>query len=215
MDDRTKDAARRHVEGFTARLADIRANRRLSEVGKRETIKEDYEKTKAQISAIKHEAAAQGESRQTQLQRRLFGLKPGQSGSDTVAHRDAVDRAAQAKTADALAELMQAASLANDQSLIRAAAGRAHRLSGGVGGEKFRPLVRAYVDDQGGQAVSDLEEYTQLTSSASKAEAMIESMATSLSRPKELDDRHVPDATPPGPQPGDYRTASGWVRGNG
>ena len=215
MDDRTYDQSRRLVEQFTARLTTTRGNKRLSEAGKRADIAADYEKTKAQISAIKHEAAAQGESRQTQLQRRLFGLKPGQSGSDTVAHRDAVDRVAQAKTADALADLMESASLANDQSLIRAVAGRAHRLSSGIGGEKYRGLVQAYVAEEGGQAVADLDEYTQLTSSASKSQAMVESMATSLSKPSELSDSRVPNATVPGPQPGDYRTASGWVRGNG
>jgi hypothetical protein len=210
-----KDQCRRIVEKYNARLTATRADKRLSEAGRKADIAADHEKTKAQLAEIKHAAAEQGESRQTVLQRRMFGIKPGQSGGDVIAYRDAVDRVGKAKTAADLAQLMTTASEVGDNVMLRAAAGRAQRLGGGLGGEPYRNLAHAYIAEEGSQAVSDLEEYTRLTSSASKTQAMVEAMGTSISRPKELDDRHVADDTDPGFQPGDYHTAAGIVRGNG
>jgi len=210
VDDRTYDSAKILVEKFNRRTADTRANKRLSELGRREAIASDYEKTTAQVSEIKHAAVERDETRRKQLAQRLFGLKPGESGSDVVAYRDAVDRAGKASTAAQLGELMEAADVANDKTLLRAAAARAHTLGGGLVGESFRGLVQAYVGDVGGQAVADLEEHDQLTSSASMTQRTVDALATSIPKPKELDDRHVPDATvPTPPQPGDHRSSFG------
>jgi hypothetical protein len=215
VNDRTKDQCRRIVEQYNARLTATRGDKRLSEAGRKADIAADHEKTKAELAEIKHAAAEQTEARRKQLAQRLFGVRPGESGSDLVAYRDAQDRAGKASTAAALGELMEAADVANDKTLLRAAAARAHTLGGGLVGESFRGLVQAYVGDVGGQAVADLDEHDRLTSSSSMTQRTIEGMETSIAKPSELTDRHVADDTDPGPQPGDYRTASGWVRGNG
>jgi uncharacterized protein YidB (DUF937 family) len=196
MDQTTREQCRQAVSAYNAKLQHIRADRTLSELGRREAIRAAYDQTVQTVSKAKAEDAAKRETQRSGLQRQLFGLSPAATPDEVVAYRDAQDRVAQVKDATALGELMQRAHDAGDRQLLKAAAAHAFASSRSInGGQHFGQLVDEYAEQTA--TGRTLEEYRAVLSTASATASTVEALETTPPVPAELRDRHVPSDEEP------------------
>ena len=115
-------AARDH---YTTKLAAIRADKTLSDHGRRQQIAELHSSTKDRLHKLRAEEAVQLDNRHASLVGRLFGTADGMQGASLISFRDAADRASSlTKPADAQ-RMMQTALQHGDSQLAAAIARRA------------------------------------------------------------------------------------------
>jgi len=191
VDDTTRDNIRQHIDTYNKTLATVRADKNLSELGRRNAVKAAYEDAQAKVRALRAKVDADQATRRHNLERRLFGLDPLAGPSDVISFRDAQDRVSRAKSADELGELMEQAHASGDKTLLKAAFAMANRRSrGALGADDWAGLVEEYVAEHP-SAAGDLAEYRAMNSTDSLTVSFAERLATSVSRPAELQDRRV------------------------
>ena len=195
MDTNARKRCQDEVQRYTAKLAQIRADKTLSDLGRRQAIANAYDQTMTAVSKVKTEQAKAREAQRNNLARRLFGLSPAASTAEVVAHRDAADRVAKVQTPEALGELMQTAHDSGDRQLLKAAAAHAFARSSSVGGQHYGLLVDEYAEQTA--TGPDLEQYRAILSTASAQATLVESLQTTPPRPAELSDRSVPSDVQP------------------
>ncbi|MGV9600793.1 hypothetical protein ACWDR1_29450 [Streptosporangium sandarakinum] len=191
LDSRTRERLEATVRDFNAQLAEIRDNPQLSELGKREQIRELYDQAKPIVEQLRAEATKTTQTTVADLERRLFGLADNDPTA-VISYRDAVDRVAAIKTPTELGEVMERAHRSGDATLLRAGFHHAFRKSRDpLGSDDWQHLVNEYVEHNP-DAGDDLAQLQHLTSPRGKTAQFAEMLATSIARPKELDDRHQP-----------------------
>ncbi|MFD8563899.1 hypothetical protein ACFV1N_42080 [Streptosporangium canum] len=192
LDPTTRERLEDKVRAYNAQVNDIRNNPHLSERGKREQIKDLYDTHKAAVDTMRAQADKTQQTTAADLERRLFGMTAGNDPSAVISFRDAVDRVASIKSPSELGELMERAHRTGDTGLLRAGFGHAWRKSRDpLGSDDWSALVSEYVEHNP-DAGDDLTRLQQMTSSRGKTAELVERMATSLPRPKELDARNQP-----------------------
>lgn len=122
--------------GYTERVAAIKADRDLSEEGKRRQLASEYLRAKGELDRLADAERAELTTRKTELEHDLFGARGMRRSLDGGAHaisaRDASDRAAQLTTPAAAADLLRRAEADGDELLARAVARRCIESSDGA-----------------------------------------------------------------------------------
>lgn len=194
-----REHIKRRVSAYRERLAEIRADRTLSPLGKRRAIEALYRDTKAEVDPIRRQMAEQQVTTERRLERTLFGLASDADPSAVIAYRDAQDRVSAVKRPEHLDALMERALRTGDESLLRAAAGHAWSQSRNpLASDGWGALVDAYIG-QNPAAKRDYEQFLEANRSMDPTRAFLEKMSLSLGgEPAELrtpEDR-LSDAAP-------------------
>lgn len=202
MDQQTFDKIRQMVTRYTEKVAEIRADQNLSDLGRRNAIVAEYTKARTEVDRLRGDDVAADYARQKALKQRLFGLSGSASSSDVISFRDAQDRVEKVKSAQELGDLMERASSVGDRSLLQAGFGLAYERSSRLGsGGGWDAIVGEYVE-QFPSAAGDLAEYRALTNSTSMTNAFAQKMQTTVPVPPEYRDRRVlSDEKPSRPAP--------------
>lgn len=188
LDPHDRERIEERVRAYNAQVADIRANPLLSERGKREQIKDLYDQHKTAVDTMRAHADKTQQTTAGDLERRLFGMTSTDPGA-VISYRDAADRVSSIKTPAELADLMTRAHHAGDEQLVRAGFAKAWQESKNpLGSEEWDGLVRTHVE-LNPAIEDDLTQLAEITSSRGKTAQFVERLATSISKPKELDDR--------------------------
>lgn len=191
LDPTTRERLEDKVRAYNAQVNEIRNNPQLSERGKREQIKDLYEQHKPAVDTMRAQANKGQQTTVSDLQRKLFGMT-AKDPAAIISYRDAVDRVSSVKTPTELAELMTRAHNAGDEGLVRAGFAKAWEKSRDpLGSDDWTALVATHVELHP-DIEDDLTQLQQMTSSRGRTAELAERMATSISRPKELDARDEP-----------------------
>lgn len=130
---------------YTAELAAIDADRDLSVDGRTRRKQDAYQRANGEMQDLMHAERAEADERRREAQRRLFGLGPSSTSTDTISFRDAMDRASRlglGETDDA----MRRAIGSGDQALAKAILSRA--LEVGDDGSTARAYLAEFPEDQ-------------------------------------------------------------------
>lgn len=145
----------------------IDAAPRLSNDAKRDDKIRAWAKLNRELKATRAAEAAARETRRLTLERDLFGLRPGATASDVIAHRDAVGRAAALAGIGHAARAMQSARVIGDDQLVRAIAARAIE-------QGWDALVGAYVGEIQPDAAPKVAALTRASTRSLQDEAFVE-----------------------------------------
>lgn len=207
MDDQTLERITSKIADFNTQLAKIRADKHLSDLGRRERIVALTDATRAEAARLRGDADAKAGAQRKALERRIFGLSPAASSSDVISFRDAQDRVERVKSAEELASLMERAATTGDRALLRAGFAKAfERSRNALSGGQWEGLVSEYVNDHP-EVADDVREYEQLSSSRALTAEFAERMATSVPTPPEYHDRSVLSDEQPKPTASDTMRA--------
>ncbi|MGV9714451.1 hypothetical protein [Rhodococcus sp. 2G] len=177
---------------FARALDEIRADRMLSDEGKKSRIRDLYVSSKAQMDKLKAQTTQDETNRITTLQRRLFGTV-GASAQDVIAQRDANDRAEALSSEEEALAMMRSAITFKDLMLERAILRRAFEAGAELNPLNGRPqhwfdVINAYVDEHP-TTEDDLRELLDLTKAAANpGRSFGQAMTTWLAKPSELAD---------------------------
>jgi hypothetical protein len=187
MSQQQREQIKRRVGAYRERLAEIRADKTLSPLGKRRAIAEVYAATKAEVDPMRQAIAERETTSVRGLERRLFGMSRGADPSEVIAYRDAVDRVSAIRRPGELGELMQRAATTGDDTLLRAAAAHAWQQSQKpLASDDWAPLVDEYMNENPGLQ-TDFEALLDANTALGPTRTMLETMALSMgAEPKEL-----------------------------
>ncbi len=164
---RQKQAAKLLQENYQRGLAEIHADKDLSQDGRTRRLAELYTRTRREMDTLREQEQTSLSGRMAKLEDRLYGLHADDSsGSRAISTRDAQDRAAQLTTPPAAVELLQRAERNGDDTLARAVAAhaiersRAAVLSGEE--EAWDDVLRTYVEPRRSWAQQCVEELAEI-----------------------------------------------------
>jgi len=125
--EKAREVARLQRE-YSRRLEEIRADKTLSALGRRQLIEAEHQKTSAAIAKLRREYEAEREQERRELQRRAFGVPhfnlatPAERAQIAEGYRTAIDRAERAKDPTEALALLKRADRTGDSHLGRAVA---------------------------------------------------------------------------------------------
>jgi hypothetical protein len=182
-----RERIKHRVGTYRERLAEIRADKALSPLGKRRAIEALYQETKAEVDPLRAEMAQRETMTARELERRLFGLEGSADPSAVIAYRDAMDRVSAVRRPEELGELMERAASTGDSSLLRAAAAHAWRQSRNpLASDSWGGLVDEYVQQTPGTE-RDYQAFQEANTPLGPTRALAEKMEMSLGgTPSEL-----------------------------
>lgn len=186
----TPEQSKAEIIGLVSQYnADVRATREdltLSPLGRYRRLESLYTSARDRVARLRGDLDQGSNGDRRELERRLFGLPRGADASDVVSFRDATDRVAQVKGADALGELMERASTSGDEMLLRAGFARAWQESTNpLGSDQWAGLVDEYAA-QYPAVVRDLDALRTLTTTRGATRAFMERMGMTVTKPQEL-----------------------------
>ena len=148
-----RDRATEIRDTYLLEVKQLLQDRDLSDDGRKRRLADSYLKTRRQLDKL---AVAEQEnlaSRQTSLERDLFGARRAlgaDAGTYAISARDASDRAAQIKTSDEARDVLRRAEADGDELLARAAVRQCVRASDASmsrqSSEKWDQVTRSYLD---------------------------------------------------------------------
>ncbi|SCX37977.1 hypothetical protein SAMN03159343_0256 [Klenkia marina] len=179
------DKDREIAAGIRARAAEafdrIRADRNLSDEGKRANLLSVHQAASKQLRAEHDRIRERDTKHKADLERRLFGLTPHALGADVISYRDALDRASRIQNADQANELLSMARGSGDKVLERAVFAHAYEMAG-PSAAPWNELVTAYL-----QARPDLQADVDELSRVSHADSILDTqMQLRMQMPAEL-----------------------------
>lgn len=122
-----KGQVARIQESLNVKAADIRANRSLTDAGRRRELAAATLEARKQADAAKSQFAAERAQRRESLQRIAFGNPVNHlTEGDRLSMRDAHDRASRLDSEDAAKAMLNRAVLDGDESLAKAIGARAY-----------------------------------------------------------------------------------------
>lgn len=199
--EQTKQQIMDRVTAYNRAVTETREDLTLSPLGRRQRLEALYNAARDEVDQLRGTLDRDSNGDRRDLERRLFGLPRNADAVDVVSFRDANDRAAQVRRPEGLGELMERAAGTGDDMLLRAGFARAWQESRKpLSSDLWSGLVAEYADLNPGVR-GDLEALERLTSSRSATAMVMERMAMSVSRPRELDkdESLLSDKTPARP----------------
>jgi hypothetical protein len=194
-----REQVKRRVGVYRERLAEIRADKSLSPLGKRRAIADLYQATRSVVDPLRKEIAELDTTSVRGLEQRLFGMPSGADPAVVIAYRDAQDRVSAVRRPEELGELMERAASSGDETLLQAGAAHAWRRSREpLASDYWAPLVDEYMN-QNPALQRDYEAFVDANTAFGPTRRLVENMEMSLGgEPAELrqSEAHLSDDAP-------------------
>jgi hypothetical protein len=178
---------------LTAKTAEIRSRRDLSDEGRARQLAKAYAKARDEMTKLKRQDAANRDKRRSDLQQRLFGNPRSWDSAATISYRDAQDRAGKLKDPHEAASLLERAVMTGDDALGRAIAMRAiGRMTRKNLGDGWAQVADRWVKEQDPTTAEHVHELANIEHDSTDVKARFAlGMSYTLPAPNEISGKNI------------------------